>query len=232
MALGMAVIGIEMNCGVYKITDVETGQFYIGSAKNLRVRKSGHFSQLKQSKHGNLHLQRIHNKGRNLSFEVYIYTRSEDRLMFEQRCLDILKPELNKSLDAKAPMSGRKHSKKTLELMRYNNGIKRKFRKFSEFEIVEIIKSELSYREIAKKFGMSLTQVGRIKTGECHSDIASEIPRLVKKQVSKLTKQELDEIKNSGEKNCVLANRYGIDASSVSKLKSRHRLNQIKLGNN
>jgi hypothetical protein len=107
-----------MNCGVYKITDIKTGDYYIGSSKNLRVRKNQHYSDMRCGRHTNSHLQRVYNKGRDLSFEVYIYTRPEDRFIYEQRCLDILKPELNKTLDALAPMDGKNHSKEYCEIQR------------------------------------------------------------------------------------------------------------------
>ena len=73
-----------INCGVYKITDVETGDFYIGSSKEIRVRRNQHFSDLRCGRHANDHLQSLHNNGRELRFEVYIATRPEDRLFFEQ----------------------------------------------------------------------------------------------------------------------------------------------------
>jgi hypothetical protein len=107
-----------MNCGVYKITDVETGDFYIGSSKSIRVRKTQHFSDLRNNRHKNSHLQGIYNKGRDLKFEIYILTRPEDRLLFEQRCLDILDPKLNKTSDVAAPMEGKNHSDEYVEIQR------------------------------------------------------------------------------------------------------------------
>lgn len=43
--------------GVYKITNIVTGKYYIGSSKNVRARFYGHLSQLKNNKHHNKHLQ-------------------------------------------------------------------------------------------------------------------------------------------------------------------------------
>jgi hypothetical protein len=107
-----------MNCGVYKITDIETGDFYIGSAKKLRIRKTQHFSDLKNGRHENDHLQHIYNKNRELRFEAYILTRPEDRLFFEQRCIDMLEPKLNKTLNALAPMDGKTHSEEYVGKLR------------------------------------------------------------------------------------------------------------------
>ena len=107
-----------INCGVYKITDVETGDFYIGSSKEIRVRRNQHFSDLRCGRHKNDHLQRLHNNGRKLTFEIYIATRPEDRLFYEQICLDKLNPKLNKTFDALAPMEGKTHSEEYREIQR------------------------------------------------------------------------------------------------------------------
>jgi len=109
---------MEFDCGVYKITDIETGDFYIGSAKKLHIRKTQHFSDLKNGRHANGHLQHIYNKNRKLKFEVYIITSSEDRLFFEQRCIDMLEPKLNKTLNALAPMDGKTHSEEYVGKLR------------------------------------------------------------------------------------------------------------------
>jgi hypothetical protein len=84
----------------------------------LRVRRTQHFSDLRHNRHANSHLQGIHNKGRKLIFELYIATRPEDRLFFEQRCLDYLLPELNETFDALAPMEGKTHSDEYVEIQR------------------------------------------------------------------------------------------------------------------
>lgn len=107
-----------MNCGVYKITDAETGRFYIGSSMDIRTRRTQHFSDLRHGRHRNAILQAIHDKGRSLEFSVYIVTRPEDRLMFEQRCIDLLKPALNLTQDTLAPMEGKTHSDAYKEVQR------------------------------------------------------------------------------------------------------------------
>ena len=107
-----------MDCGIYKITDVATGDYYIGSSKEIKVRRTQHYSDLRCGRHANSHLQSIHNKGRELKFELIIATRPNDRIMYEQRCLDLLEPVLNKALDAVAPMEGKTHSEEYCELQR------------------------------------------------------------------------------------------------------------------
>ncbi len=48
--------------GIYKITDISTGKFYIGSAKNFKHRFTTHLSNLKYNNHHNRQLQFIFNK--------------------------------------------------------------------------------------------------------------------------------------------------------------------------
>jgi group I intron endonuclease len=43
--------------GIYKIINVVSNKFYVGSAVDLKRRKSRHFSELRNRKHGNRHLQ-------------------------------------------------------------------------------------------------------------------------------------------------------------------------------
>lgn len=43
--------------GIYKIINVINNKFYVGSAVNLRKRKSRHFSELRNGNHRNRHLQ-------------------------------------------------------------------------------------------------------------------------------------------------------------------------------
>lgn len=48
--------------GIYKILNTVNGKFYIGSAVNLQRRKTRHFSELRNGKHNNKHLQAAWNK--------------------------------------------------------------------------------------------------------------------------------------------------------------------------
>jgi group I intron endonuclease len=46
-----------MNQGIYKITNSKNDHFYIGSSVNLTRRKARHFSELRNNRHNNKHLQ-------------------------------------------------------------------------------------------------------------------------------------------------------------------------------
>ena len=46
-----------MNSGIYKIVNLQTGKYYVGSTKDFKRRKQTHFSRLKNNTHTNKHLK-------------------------------------------------------------------------------------------------------------------------------------------------------------------------------
>ena len=42
---------MQLNSGVYKIVNIQNGDFYIGSSINLSLREKNHFNKLKHGKH-------------------------------------------------------------------------------------------------------------------------------------------------------------------------------------
>jgi group I intron endonuclease len=63
----------DMNkSGIYCVKNLINNKVYIGSAKNLRIRKNQHFGELRRNEHGNPHLQFSFNKygGDNFSFII------------------------------------------------------------------------------------------------------------------------------------------------------------------
>jgi len=63
---------IPARSGIYKIYNIITNEFYVGSAVNLRYRFSRHIRQLQQQKHFNPILQNSWNKHgkENFNFEI------------------------------------------------------------------------------------------------------------------------------------------------------------------
>jgi len=87
-----------MKSGIYKITNLITNQFYIGSAVCFRKRKVEHFSALKRNSHINKHLQNSFNKHgeSNFIFEILEIVEDKTKLIErEQHYLDTLKPHYN-----------------------------------------------------------------------------------------------------------------------------------------
>lgn len=80
-----------MNSGIYKIINLQTGKYYVGSTKDFTTRKQTHFSRLKNNNHSNKHLQSAYNKYGidNFKFEIVEYVPQELLLDIEQSYLDI-----------------------------------------------------------------------------------------------------------------------------------------------
>ena len=78
------------NSGIYKIINLQTGKYYVGSTKDFKKRKQTHFSGLKNNYHPNKHLQNAYNKYGidNFKFEVVEYVQEELLLDIEQSYID------------------------------------------------------------------------------------------------------------------------------------------------
>lgn len=74
-----------MNCGIYSIRNILNNKVYIGQSVNLRKRKTRHFSELRNHRHPNPHLQRAFNKyGEDaFLFSIIIYCNKEDLTYYE-----------------------------------------------------------------------------------------------------------------------------------------------------
>lgn len=79
-----------MNSGIYKIVNLQTGKYYVGSTKDFKKRKQAHFSGLKNNYHPNKHLQNAYNKygKENFKFEIIEYVKEELLLDIEQSYID------------------------------------------------------------------------------------------------------------------------------------------------
>lgn len=108
--------------GIYRITCLENGKIYIGSAVNLNKRWRMHQWGLNNSKHANPHLQSAWDKYGSTSFEFEIIEMCDvsELPMREQYWINELQPfdrtiGFNIALDTQAPMRGRKASTETKE---------------------------------------------------------------------------------------------------------------------
>ena len=113
-----------MSSGIYQIRNLINNHIYIGSAKNLKIRKRDHFNSLKAKRHINNYLQHTFDKygEENFVFETLIICHPEMLLFYEQQFIDEWKPEYNLCPTA-GNCLGRKHSEKT---KRKISGTKRK----------------------------------------------------------------------------------------------------------
>jgi len=81
--------------GIYKITDLNSNYFYIGSSVNINLRWKRHLSQLKNKNHCNYFLQNIFNSYGEESLFFEIVELCENLKEREQWYLNFLNPKLN-----------------------------------------------------------------------------------------------------------------------------------------
>jgi group I intron endonuclease len=103
------------SAGVYKITCLGNGRFYIGGTTSMYLRWILHSRHLIKQVHCNFHLQACWKKyGQDsLVFEVVEFCDRLDLTVREQFYIDTLKPSLNIALYADRPHLGRKASEET-----------------------------------------------------------------------------------------------------------------------
>jgi group I intron endonuclease len=83
-----------MKSGVYKITNVKNGKFYIGSAKDIDRRWWEHKNDLKKNKHINPKLQHAWDFYGETNFDFIILENTDETVLVqrEQFYLDMFKP--------------------------------------------------------------------------------------------------------------------------------------------
>jgi group I intron endonuclease len=93
--------------GIYQIENTINGKRYIGSTVAFGSRWGSHRTMLRKNAHHSAVLQRAWNKYGEASFvfKPIIVCSAADRLLYEQRALDVLRPEYNMSKKASAPDS-------------------------------------------------------------------------------------------------------------------------------
>jgi group I intron endonuclease len=101
--------------GIYQI-NIGDG-FYIGSAISLTKRRNQHFSDLRASRHANIHLQRAFNKHGSIYFEIVEIVEDVARLIErEQFYIDTMKPRYNIAVTAGSQL-GFRHSAESRALI-------------------------------------------------------------------------------------------------------------------
>ena len=93
---------LPVACGVYKIHNNHTKDFYVGSSFNIRKRLFKHLNLLRNNIHPNQHLQNSWNKYGEHCFEFSILDICDREVVIskEQHFIDTLSPQFNKSKTA------------------------------------------------------------------------------------------------------------------------------------
>lgn len=88
---------ISFMIGIYQIYSIANKKIYIGSSVNIEQRWKRHLSQLRNTKHSNILLQRIYDKygEKNLQFKVLTECSKESLKKIEQKFLDENPDSLN-----------------------------------------------------------------------------------------------------------------------------------------
>lgn len=78
-----------MTCGIYRITHIASGKYYLGSSLNTEKRLGEHLRLLRNSEHSNHHLQHAFDKygAEAFCFEVIAECSGEERIALEQAYL-------------------------------------------------------------------------------------------------------------------------------------------------
>jgi len=86
-----------MKTGIYKILNIVTEDFYIGSAAHFYNRKSKHLGTLRNGTHNNRHLLNAYNKYGENNFKFFLIEEclKEELPIKEQKYIDELKPHYN-----------------------------------------------------------------------------------------------------------------------------------------
>lgn len=86
-----------MNCGIYRIQNILTGDCYYGKSVDLKARKRSHYNALKANRHCNKHLQYACNKYGivNFVFSIVLYCEKFELVRYEQACVDYMMSTYN-----------------------------------------------------------------------------------------------------------------------------------------
>lgn len=116
---------MKNNCGIYAIINIANDMIYVGSSKQINVRKNQHFSMLKNNKHYNKKLQNAwNNYGEdNFVFKILENVETIEHLsVIEQKYLNLFesyKREKGYNICQIAEScAGRQHTEETKEKIR------------------------------------------------------------------------------------------------------------------
>jgi group I intron endonuclease len=113
---------LRYNCGIYKIENIVTGDFYIGQSINLKNRRYQHFYELKKNKHKNKYLQNSFNKygKENFKFFILLYCDINNLTFYEQLLVDNLNPAFNLCLECVHHIIGKHKPQSLIKIQQLN----------------------------------------------------------------------------------------------------------------
>lgn len=177
---------IENNMiGIYKIENLKTGDFYIGSSINVNKRFIRHKTQLKKLKHSNYKLQKDFIKYGSDYFNFQIIEECDKTCLIEleQHYLDLYKPSYNILKRAYSNL-GYKHTPETIEKLRIlaKNNAKNNHYIFNqprgekaimakEFKLIDPTGNICSFRGLdifCKQHNLDTRTINKVLSGKYH----------------------------------------------------------------
>lgn len=226
--------------GIYKITNIINGKFYIGSSVNLNRRKSRHFEDFRKNIHSNPHFQNAYNKygEENFIFEVIEYV--EDKTMLierEQHWLDYYKPfneigynmvkNASSCLGVKRSEETRKKMSESKKGIPKSESTKEKMRQPRSEETKEKMRKPKANKN---KNVENVEKVKPIKILKTKEEI-SEIQRGSNNPRAKLTEKDVIEIKRlikNGVTNREIARKFNIGETTIAQIKTKKRWKHVE----
>lgn len=204
---------MQLISGIYQIKNTINNKIYIGSAKNIRIRKNKHFSDLLKNKHHCIKLQNSFNKHgvNNFEFSLLANCPEEYLIKLEQWFLDNLQPEYNIYKTAYSPLGHKMSEESKLKLSNIKKGIP-KPKGFGE-KLAEINRGKKFSKEHKEKLRIAYSK-RKIKGS----------PKLTEKQVL-----EIKKLLSDNRTGIYIANLYGIRTSTVSNIKNNKSWNNLKI---
>lgn len=189
-----------MNTGIYQIINTKNNKNYIGSAFNLKRRKTEHFSKLRNNKHENPYLQRSFNKHGECFFKFEILSKcpKEYCIKLEQWFINNLNPNYNIIHTARNKFGVNRPKKLTNKVVK---------------KIISMLNSNNQIREISKQLNISESTIQDIKQGRTwlkYFDLINVVDSYKgydvgeKSKFSKLTEKEVLEIISKINENILL----------------------------
>jgi group I intron endonuclease len=178
--------------GIYKIINILNNKFYVGSAVDLKRRKTRHFSELRKGNHKNGHLQAAWKKyGEQAFIFVVVEEVADVALLFEKENVwlkeHVGKPYCyNIGTDAAAPMLGKTGEqsptwglKRTAEQLRAQSWEGRTHAEESKEKIRQFLVGKPKSAETRAKISATLMGEGNFWFGKKRPDHGAKVSKAV-----------------------------------------------------
>lgn len=213
--------------GIYKITNLANGKFYIGSASNLHKRKVSHFNALNGNYHKNVKLTRGFKKyGKdNFLFEVLIFCPTEYLIKLEQWFIDNMKPWYNISKIAGSSI-GIKRTKKQIEAMsKIRKGVPLINRRRYDYDLIKLLHLEgKNTGEIGRIVGATKNTIYDILKKIEEFDTSFKFKRTGNSLINrKYSWDEIINLKKEGKKWKEILKITGISSGGLYKISKKHK---------